>query len=58
MRQVYFDAARMYAIALNNYSRVECGYTSAQVLTKQKDDRMDSFFLSETLPSPANSRQT
>ena len=36
--------------ALQQYARVDCGYASiADVETKRLDDRMDSYFLAETL---------
>eukprot|EP00928_Gymnodinium_smaydae_P008199 TRINITY_DN12980_c0_g1_i4.p1 TRINITY_DN12980_c0_g1~~TRINITY_DN12980_c0_g1_i4.p1 ORF type:complete len:814 (+),score=131.31 TRINITY_DN12980_c0_g1_i4:153-2594(+) len=42
--------ATKIARALKNQSRVKCGYASvADVTTGRLDDRMDSFFLSETL---------
>ncbi|CAE7736321.1 RH35 [Symbiodinium microadriaticum] len=45
-----FDMAKNIATAINDQSRVDCGFASvADVTTKRLDDRMDSFFLSETL---------
>jgi len=45
-----FRIARSIVSALDSQSRVECGFASvADVTTKRLDDRMDSFFLSETL---------
>mmetsp|Transcript_820 Transcript_820/g.2408 ORF Transcript_820/g.2408 Transcript_820/m.2408 type:complete len:547 (-) Transcript_820:188-1828(-) len=45
-----FGIAKNLITALNAQSRVECGYAAvADVTTKRLDDRMDSFFLSETL---------
>lgn len=42
--------AASLAAALDMQSRVTCGFASvADVVTKRLDDRMDSFFLSETL---------
>jgi ER degradation enhancer, mannosidase alpha-like 1 len=35
---------------LESYARVDCGFASFKdVLTKKHDERMESFFLSETL---------
>lgn len=45
-----FRMAKEIANAINDQSRVTCGFASvADVTTKRLDDRMDSFFLSETL---------
>ncbi|CAE7041706.1 Edem2 [Symbiodinium natans] len=45
-----FDMAKNIAAAIDDQSRVNCGFASvADVTTKRLDDRMDSFFLSETL---------
>jgi len=42
--------AQELTLALDNQSRVACGFAAvADVLTKRLDDRMDSYFLSETL---------
>merc|ERR1719284_2150784 len=55
MSQVSPDDPRMFQrferlSAALNASRVECGFAAlADVTTKRLDDRMDSFFLSETL---------
>lgn len=34
---------------LQAFTRVDCGFTSIGVIDFRKDDRMDSFFLSETV---------
>eukprot|EP01138_Halocafeteria_seosinensis_P008945 gb/GECG01009142.1/.p1 GENE.gb/GECG01009142.1/~~gb/GECG01009142.1/.p1 ORF type:complete len:1045 (+),score=110.83 gb/GECG01009142.1/:1-3135(+) len=48
--QVYLEYARRLAIAMEKQSKVDCGYASvADVKTKRLDDRMDSYFFSETL---------
>lgn len=46
----YLDAGRQMLRALQANSRVPCGYASvADVETGALDDRMDSFFIAETL---------
>ena len=43
------NAAAEIIKSINTYSRVKCGYASiADVISKRLDDRMDSYFLSET----------
>jgi hypothetical protein len=45
----YIDIAEHVFNTLQNSSRVDCGYASiADVTTHRLDDRMDSYFLSET----------
>eukprot|EP00913_Durusdinium_trenchii_P008076 g7573.t1 len=45
-----FEMARSMADAIDEQSRVSCGFAAvADVTTKRLDNRMDSFFLSETL---------
>lgn len=45
-----FEMAKSIATAIDEQSRVSCGFASvADVTTKRLDNRMDSFFLSETL---------
>lgn len=47
---LYLDFARQSLWALQNNSRTPCGYASiADVATGRLDDRMDSYFLAETL---------
>ena len=47
---VVFDMAQNMVSALDAQSRVKCGFAAlGDVVTKRLDDRMDSFFLSETL---------
>ena len=46
----YFDIAREFANNLNTKSRVKCGFAALNDVTSGAlDDRMDSFFISETL---------
>ena len=48
MKYVYF--AREVLFSLQNVSKVQCGYASiADVRTGRLDDRMDSYFLAETV---------
>lgn len=45
----YLHAGKAILQSFNNHSKVQCGYASiADVETKRLDDRMDSYFLSET----------
>ncbi|CAJ1394548.1 unnamed protein product [Effrenium voratum] len=45
-----FEMSKSIATAIDEQSRVACGFASvADVTTKRLDNRMDSFFLSETL---------
>lgn len=45
----YLHVGREIVISLNSYSRAECGYaTIHDVHDKSLEDRMESFFLSET----------
>jgi len=47
----YVNVTNSFADAINSFSRVKCGFAAiADVGTKRLDDRMDSFFVSETLP--------
>lgn len=40
----------MVLSGLNRYARVECGFASiSDVIKKTRENRMESFFLSETL---------
>jgi len=46
----YLEVGREILRNLQNYTRVQCGFASiADVDTKRLEDRMDSYFLSETL---------
>jgi ER degradation enhancer, mannosidase alpha-like 1 len=46
----YIHFAKDVLFSLQNKSRVKCGYASvADVMTGRLDDRMDSYFLAETL---------
>ena len=46
----YLDVGREQLHALQNLTRVRCGFASiADVRTHKLDDRMDSYFISETL---------
>ena len=46
----YIEFARDFLFALEDCCRVSCGYASlADVNTRRLDDRMDSYFLAETL---------
>ena len=47
----YLEVGREIIFALQNISRVSCGYASIADVTNNKrlDDRMDSFFLAETI---------
>ncbi|KAH9516895.1 ER degradation-enhancing alpha-mannosidase-like protein 3 [Dermatophagoides farinae] len=46
----YLDVGKDVLKNLQNYTRVHCGYAAVNdVRTKKKEDRMDSFFLAETL---------
>ena len=46
----YLDNGRAFLHFLQNNTKVACGYASiGDVRTRKLDDRMDSFFLSETL---------
>lgn len=46
----YLEIGREMVNKLQSYSRVPCGFAAiANVGTKTLEDRMDSFFLSETL---------
>ena len=46
----YLDFGASVVDFLQEYCRVPCGFASiADVTTKRKDDRMDSYFLAETL---------
>ena len=49
-QQTYVEFGKKTLWLLQNTSRVACGYASiADVDTKRLDDRMDSYFLAETL---------
>ncbi|KAI9594227.1 ER degradation enhancer, mannosidase alpha-like 1 [Syncephalis fuscata] len=46
----YLEVGEMIVKSLQAYARVDCGFTTVEnVITKQKANRMESFFLSETL---------
>ncbi|RKP26156.1 glycoside hydrolase [Syncephalis pseudoplumigaleata] len=46
----YLEVGEMIVESLQTYARVECGFTSIEdVVTMEKANRMESFFLSETL---------
>ena len=46
----YLEYGRRFLFMLQNHTRTDCGYASiADVSTGRLDDRMDTFFLSETL---------
>lgn len=46
----YLQVGKEVLSSLQNYTRVYCGYAAVNdVRTKKKEDRMDSFFLAETL---------
>ncbi|KAF7488552.1 ER degradation-enhancing alpha-mannosidase-like protein 3 [Sarcoptes scabiei] len=46
----YLEVGRDTLRSLQNFTKVSCGYAAVNdVRTKNKEDRMDSFFLSETL---------
>src|SRR4051812_28701756 len=46
----YLQLGKEMIYKLQTHSRVPCGFASiSNVVTKSKEDRMDSFFLSETL---------
>lgn len=46
----YLEVGKEMVEKLQNFTRVSCGFASiSHVMTKALEDRMDSFFLSETL---------
>ena len=46
----FIDVGEIIMDSIQNFSRVPCGYAAIRdVETKSKEDRLDSFFLSETL---------
>ena len=45
----YVKVGERVVANLQKYARVPCGFTSVGVRDLRKDDRMDSYFLSETL---------
>ncbi|KAI3659988.1 hypothetical protein MP638_000036, partial [Amoeboaphelidium occidentale] len=46
----YLEAGATFLKDLQKYTKTKCGYASIKhVVTKSSDDRMESFFLSETL---------
>jgi mannosidase alpha-like ER degradation enhancer 1 len=46
----YLHVGERILLDINKYARTNCGFASLKnVLTKQLDDRMESFFLSETM---------